>query len=349
MVNLSEIYILDKNFNRIDLIEGVNSFIWTERYNSHGDFILRVPISRFPYNALQVGFYLNNPGSNYLGIIDTVLRKRDSGTSDDYIEVKGRFSEAFLFERVVTPNVAQDYWTLTGTVGYIATELVRRICIVGEYTTNDIIPNLTHAEQDSSTVTRTVKLKPTDVYTAVKELCDEDRLGFRIFFNYSTKQLEFRVYRGTDRSTTQSTNSKVVFSSDLDTLVNGSFLKSSANYKNIAYVKSKGVIRRVQIENGTFTGLNRRVLWVDASDIENPTNELLDNRGRLELAQHKFTNMVDGEIEKDGPYRYGVDYSLGDVVSLKSEDGTYVRARIVEYITTYDNDGIRSYPSFVTI
>lgn len=349
MTTRQDVYILDATFEKIDLIEGVSSFIWTVRYNTWGDFILTVPISRFPYTSLRTGNYVLNPKSQRLMMIESVLRKRDT-QSEDIIEVRGRSVEAFLEERIVTPNTTEDYWTLTGNVGWIATELVRRICIdATELSSNDKIDNLRYATQDSSTISRTVKIKPSSVYQSVKELCDEDELGFRIFFDEDTKLLTFRVYRGVDRSADQSTNPRVIFSSDLDNLVNGSFLKSVIGYKNVAYVKSKGSIRQVQMGAGPFVDLRRRVLWVDASDIENPTNALLDNRGRLELSQHKYKNLVDGEIDEDRAYTYGVDYSIGDVVTIKTEDGGVGRSRISEIVTVYDSDGVRTYPTFTSL
>lgn len=348
MATRQDVYILNSSFDSIDLIEGIHSFIWTIRYNSWGDFTMKVPISRFPYTSLQTGNYVWQPTSNRLMMIESVIRNRDS--EEDLIEVTGRSVEAFLEERVVTPNTTDDYWKLTGNVGWIATELVRRICIdATEYSASDKIDNLRFAEQDASTISREVKIKPSNLYVAVKELCDEDNLGFRIFFDIDTKLLTFRVYRGADRSTSQSTNPRVVFSGDLDNMVSGSFLKSVVGYKNVAYVKSKTSIRTVKLSTATLDNMRRRVLWVDASDIENPTNALLDSRGRIELSQYNYKNLVDGEIKLNSSYIYGVDYEIGDVVTIKTEDGGTSKARVTEFVTIFDHDGFRYYPTFTTI
>lgn len=335
------------SLDRIDLIEGIVSFVWTTRYDSFGDFVFTVPYGKFEYTSLAVNNYVEIPESRHLMMIESVFpKKTDEGS--DLIEVRGRSLEAFLQERVVTPNTTDDYWTLTGTVGFIATELVRRVCVVGEFTVNDIIPNLVILEQDASTITRTVKLKPQDLYKSVQDLIKEDKLGVRIYLNRDTKNFEFRVYRGTNRSASQSENNRIVFSEDLGNLSNTNFLKSNVGYKNVAYVNSGSLIRRVQIGSGSFLGMRRRVMYVDASDIKNPTNEKLDNRGRQELAKQPFTLLLDGEIQETRSYRFGIDYFLGDVVSIKGEDGTRREGRITEHVITYDENGQRSYPTFTS-
>lgn len=344
----NDIYVLDTNLNRIDLIEQINTFIWTIRYSDFGDFVLTIPISSFPFQTIVLGNYIENPKSNRLMIIESIGKTRDDSSGESLMEVTGRSLEAFLEQRWVTPNTTEDYWTLTGNVGWIATELVRRICVdATELTANDKIDNLIVLEQDASTVSRTIKLPPTNLYTAVKDLADLDNFGFRIFFNRTTKKFEFRIYRGIDRSATQSVHPKIIFSKEFDNLVNTTQLKTNLQYKNIAIVNSGSRTRIVQLGTGLFRNMNRRVMYVDASDIKDPTNEKLDDRGRLMLRQQKLYNLVEGEVEITPTYVYQIDYEIGDVVTIEDTSGATGKARITEFVTSFDKvDGVRRYPTF---
>lgn len=345
---MPDVYIRNKNFERIDLIEGVVELIWTIRYQAPGDVVLRVPISRFSYTSLVEGHYVELPSSTRLMIIESVLRDRDN---ENLINVKGRGLESILENRILMPETASaEEWIMTGNVGYVATTAVRRICVEGTgLTANDVIPNFEVLNQDASTISKTVKLKPTDLLKVVTDLCVEDGLGFRLTFDKENKSTSFRIYRGTDHSRSQSINPRVIFSNELENLSQGSLLRSIDDYKNVAYVKSGSLVRRVQIGSGTYSGFNRRVMYVDASDIENPTNALLDSRGRTELANHRKKILMDGEVQETRTYRYGTDYVLGDMVTLQGEDGGFRDARITEYITTYGSDGVRSYPTFTSL
>lgn len=94
-----------------------------------------------------------------------------------------------------------------------------------------------------------------------------------------------------------------------------------------------------------------------------PTWQSLDTSGRMNLLvdemlrlaeatyrkhKQKLNQAIDGEVSEN-VYKYGVDYRLGDIVEIETylEDGTADerKARVIEYIRSYDAAGKRAYPT----
>jgi hypothetical protein len=89
---------------------------------------------------------------------------------------------------------------------------------------------------------------------------------------------------------------------------------------------------------------------VALSDSYNPTedaalNALLTARGLQELAKHNNITAFDGEIPKNGTYKYEKDYYLGDIAEVRNQDGVVNNVRVTEQIMSQDASGEKSYPT----
>lgn len=336
-----QVYILDRSRTRIDMIDEFVSFIWTVRPNAFGDFQLKFAKNKVP-SSIKIGNYVEKTDSLRLMEIETIKTQVESDGSA-YVIASGRSLEKILMDRIVTPNTTKDYWTLTGTIGWIVRELIRRICVAGtEFSPYDKIDDLSINIYDPSTKSRTVKLETKPLYDTVKDLCAEDDFNFQILFNRATKNFEFTLFRGVDRT------DDVIFGEMFDNISTDEFVKSNVDYKNVAYVRSGDMIREVY-ETTNFSGLSRKVLYVDASDIEEPTASKLDARGRLELSKKNMVRLYTAEVDITKTNIYGQDYSVGDIVSFVDSDGQKYPHRVTESVATYDAEGYRVFPSFERI
>lgn len=113
----------------------------------------------------------------------------------------------------------------------------------------------------------------------------------------------------------------------------------------------------------TATDFDRRVVMVDDTDfnIDNYDTEFgdgssiatiealiateLDISAFNFLLNYTYTKTVDGEVVPQSPYKYGVDYFLGDVIELQGASGLIQNARVTEYIRSQDSTGEKSYPT----
>lgn len=359
-----DLYILGSNFKRSQLIEGYESLIWTERFNTLGDFELMLPSTTTNRSLLILGAML--------AIDETIRVMRIETVEDIYdeegrsmLKVSGRSLESILEGRYCRNSWnsigAVPTWKLTGTPAGIARAMFKAICVDGVLSPADTIPMFDSGSLfptgtvPEPTETITVDLPIQTLWKALSELCGVYSLGIRMYRGRDTGKVFFNIYAGSDRTSTQSINPPVVFSSDFDNLKSVTTLNSIQNYYNIAYVWSKNGSRSVPapgIDNSSTRGFDRFVLPVDASDIETAGGTALQlellGRGTQALAEHRSTQAMDGEIPKGSGYQYGTDYHLGDIVEMRDKDGLVNRMRVTEQIFTSDSTGIRSYPTLIT-
>lgn len=121
--------------------------------------------------------------------------------------------------------------------------------------------------------------------------------------------------------------------------------------------------------NGTGMSYQRREVVIDASDISRyqtvnssngysnndiPVSEtdyrsMLRTRGKNELMGMYSTYDLAAEILPDMFYKYMVDYTLGDTVSIEDRFGNTINASITELIFIQDASGYKAYPTIETI
>ena len=150
----------------------------------------------------------------------------------------------------------------------------------------------------------------------------------------------------TTQTTFIETVTPVIFSEELDNFVADRSLSSDEDYKNVAYVTRGSLM--MEIDDGyKRPGLERRVVHVDADNLDDTPSMRTEMMamGTKELASHRRVFLIDGEIPPYSRYKYDVDYSLGDIVSIVNRSGESVFARVVEQIFISDEEGVRTYPT----
>ena len=96
-----ELYILDDDLKRITVIDKFESLIWTERFQSFGDFDLLINYTQALQTSLQIGTKIIVNKSHRIMVIDQVENVTDSD-GKKYLNVKGTSLEKFLQDRVAT-------------------------------------------------------------------------------------------------------------------------------------------------------------------------------------------------------------------------------------------------------
>jgi hypothetical protein len=355
-----EVYILDSLYRRTEVVDRYESLIWTERFSAAGDFELKLHSTLENRTRFVEGVKLAIIPSYRVMIVETV----EDGIDDEgqeILTVKGPSLEAVLDQRMarsaMNDTTTNPSWTLTGTPKVIATQMFHDICVTGVLDSGDVIPLIhegnifTTDTVPAPTDTIEYVVSPDTLYNAEKTLCDQYLMGFRLVRNADTSQLWFDIYMGSDRTSHQTALPAVIFSSGLGNLHNTSELRSTALYKNAAYVITPVGTRIVYPDDvdTTISGFDRRVLIVNADDITDTDSvvaqALMLQRGIDELAQNRKVHAFDGEVSQTSQYVYGTDYNLGDLVETRNTDGVSNSMQVTEHIFVADSEGVRSYPT----
>jgi hypothetical protein len=363
-----ELMTMDADMQPAKLVENYDSLIWTERFNTIGDFqILTGDIDRF-MNLLPEGTVLTLRESNVPMIVESHLIKREKAKAT-VLTIKGRAFESILDRRIslsaVAPGV-NDWSIVAKTPSDVAYYIMKRICVDGILSPNDIFPateiqfippsdyatgtgpNRSYSVPKGNLLNAVLSFLQTEVKAdpsttpATPAVVQHGIRGVRP--NASGTAVAIEIYTGTDRSGT------VYFDGTRDLLDDGSYLFSKIGSATSAIVL--GASTAITLEAGTSapSGMDRRVILVDGTQSGVADEATLAEHGKISLAEAHETSIFDGSINQDlSPYVYGEHYFLGDTVKLVGDYGLDEKARVTEYIRSEDATGVKSYPTLVTV
>lgn len=177
-------------------------------------------------------------------------------------------------------------------------------------------------------------------------------LGWDVTLDLVNKRWVFDIVEGRQLIAGQNVNPPVIFSPQFESLKSLQYAQSELNYKNVAIVagQGEGVERRV-IEVGSFSGLNRHEIFVDARDVEEvdddgqsiPVQQIiqaLTDRGQQQLNELLQEEYLEGQILTNSPFKYETAYDLGDIVTIQNKEwGVTMDARITEIKEVYEAAG----------
>lgn len=348
------VYILDKNFENIGLVDVFKSIIWTDRYQEAGDFELACSPDPEIMNHAQIDYYAVNPESEHVMIIEGREVDTDAEDGNQFV-VTGRSLESILERRIVWKQT-----TISGSLQNGIKQLLMDAFIEPEDPDRKI-ENFIFEESDDPAITElTLEAQYTgdNIYDIVKSLCAENEIGFRIFLD-SENRFVFRLYKGVDRSYAQDANPYVVFSPGFDNIINSQYAETVRDYKNVAWVGGEGEgTSRKFAQSGSASGVSRREVFVDARDVSSENengsamtkaeyNAALQNRGTKELSARPWAKSFEGEVDATNGFVYGTDFYLGDMVQVANEYGMEGPSLVSEMVWAQDEEGYSCYPTFV--
>lgn len=351
-----DLFVLDTNLNTVAVLDSYESLIWTERYDSYGDFELVLPITDESLTLLKLDYYIENRDSEHLMIIEKILVTSDS-ENGNRLTVSGRSIESILDRRVVWGTQ-----TVSGNLQN-GVKTILQLNIIGPSTAARKIGNFIFEESTDPAITEltlNAQFTGDNVYEAIHEVCQERNIGFKVTLT-DAKQFAFKLYAGKDRSYNQVANPYVIFSPKFDNIINSNYLESRLLLKNVALIggEGEGTERKYAITDSTASGLNRRELFVDARDISSDKGNgnhmsdtdyknLLLQRGSENLAENVEVVSFEGEVDTTTAFEYGKDFYNGDIVQIANEYGHEASARVIEVITSENEKGRTIYPTFKT-
>lgn len=350
-------YILDTEFKSVMLIDSFESTIWTDRYREEGDFeVFLFPSKEIIANAKD-DYYLYNPFSEHLMIIERQEITTDVEEGARFI-VTGHSLESILKRRIVWSQT-----TISGSLQNGIKKLIDENIINPEVEARKI-SNFIFKESSDTAIT---KLKHEQQYTGdilydvIKNLCELYDIGFKIIYNFETGNFEFSLYKGTDHSYNQNRNPYVIFSPNYENIINSDYTHGIEDYKNVTRIGGEGTgVDRFMADYGTAYGLTRREIFTDARDVSKKNDDgtqlsddeytnLLQQRGKEKLSGYVIKEGFEGEVEASKMFVYGQDFFLGDCVQVENEFGISGTSLVSEIVFSQDESGETIYPTFVSL
>lgn len=358
---MNNIYVLNQNLELQGIIDEYQSVIWRPAYCEIGDFEIYMGATDKTIGLLRPNWYVvrssdisvenGEPVYKKVMIIKNIKLTTDI-ENGNYLCVTGRELKFLLHQRIVWGRrIIRD------SVEYALRRLIGSNAVDAVEPTR-IIPNMQFAEPKGYTEQIELQISNKQLDEAVIELCKTYGYGWDIFIKGN--KLTVDIYKGVDRSYNQSERPYVVFSNSFDNLFSTEYLYESENYANMTLVggEGEGLDRIYSYVNNDVSGLERYETFTDARDIsQNLDSEedaisyedyllLLDERGKENLSGKTITEGFNGEVISDMTFKYGVDFFIGDIVTVINEYGIEKNARVLSAIESDGEDGVKLLPQF---
>lgn len=351
-----ELLVLNTNFESIAVIDTYDSLIWTDRYNEYGDFEINFAMDENLLDYIQEDNYLWSKNSEHCMIIEDIKINTDVEEGNSLL-VTGRSLESILERRII--------WGQQIFNGNFqdAIEKMLNDNVISPSIPDRQIPNFIFVPATDTRITDlTISNQYTgdNLYDVIKGLCKENDIGFKIVLTDDNK-FAFSLYKGEDRSYSQTENPYVIFSPNFENLINSNYFSSKANFRNVTLVagEGEGASRKTTVV-GSGSGISRRELFTNASDISSNTDDgtlsdeeylsQLQTRGLKKLADYTIATAFDGEVDATKLFKYGEDFFIGDIVQIADEYGNEGSAYISELIISNSEEGLPIYyPTFKMI
>lgn len=365
---MNDIYVLnEEDFKQEGVIDVYESFIWTDRYSSCGDFEIYTCISEEFVNLLKPERILWIEESEHQMIINKIETISDI-ENGNYLLISGESLESILKRRILWGEVILK-GNLQNCVKKVLNDNIINPSISARKIDNFIFEETNDPE--ITKLTYEAEYNGDNIYDVIVEICESEEIGFKVTLN-EKNQFVFKLYNGIDRSYAQTKNPYVVFSPNFDNIIDSNYLNDITDYRNVTLVSgeyqeeiedSEGkketirIPKTVIVGDSSSSGLKRREIFTDARGVS-PTDEegniiplttfnnLLKAEGDKTLKENKTVKLFDGELDATRMYQYGKDFFMGDITQLEQEYLAESRVRVVEFIYSNDKTGIKKYPTF---
>ena len=357
---MNDVYVLDRSFNLLGLIDEYVSNIWRPSYSDIGDFELYLGASQQAVELLQKERYLvrscdmEMDGENVIYKKVMIIKNFEIITdveNGDFLTVTGRELKYLLHQRIV--------WTQTNLTG-TAEDAIRQLVTENAINPTDakrIIPALVLGA--AAGLSDGIEKQVTGAYLdeTIVEICSTYNYGWELFV--LNGNIVLIVYRGTDRTYDQSERPYVVFSDEFENLHNTDYQLATESFANTALIGGEGEgLERIYTTVGSeHEGFDRYETFTDARDISRNKDSaeeipeatyinLLQERGLENLASLAYTEGFSGEVLSDVAFKYGIDFDLGDLVTVINKYGITRNVRVLSAIESEDADGSKLVPQF---
>lgn len=355
-----ELFKLDSSYNPGPTValsqQDGDTLVWSERYREAGDFMIVREDDITIMDLLPLGTLISHTDTYEVMMVETHEVEKDNKSKKIKTTIKGRTLETFAEQR---PTLGTEYAlynslnesiveTLTGTPASVAVTLLSGRLVPGVASSADAVPNLAvTSSMRVADTSMTRIIERGDIYTRVLELLNISDAGIKVERPHGAQTtMNIVIHDGLDKTST------VTFYAAAEDLDNGKYLWSLKNYRNYAQVDAHDYFRRYRHRDlgADATGLNRRILYVEASDIEGDftpgtSSDAISARGQSALDEHKMVSLTQAKISESAKPKFKIDYAIGDLVTVFGEFAAAERMRVTEHILTMDKLGIRGYPS----
>lgn len=290
----------------------------------------------FPHGRLDLAFIIRHRG----------IQLDEAGKITENWAIRADSLKVWFADKLTTPPVGLSHDSINDDAAET---------IMHHYVNSTVINPLDPGNKLDGLVlgTNQKRGEKVDWQSRYKDLSEElakismlSGIGWNIVVDRKNEKYVFETYEGLDLTEHNGVNPPAIFSPEFQTIKNLEYAESQLDYKNYAIVagQGEGADRRiVEVGDPSITGFDRRVLFVDARDIEEeteggtpiPVEEIerkLRDRGLQKLAEHAQEFYLEGQSlggvvrKRDTSISGVVDDVALDRVDLSGSGRNFIRS-----------------------
>ena len=351
-----------------EVINGLKSKMWIERYREGGEFTLVAKASANMRERLPIGSIISHIDTSEVMIVENHEISDDKGKEPE-ITITGRGFESFFENRIVGSN--KNYPTVTAPSDYVlaadytweqtVTLISDHILAANLIDDNNALDYVSIIADVAGTSVSEERVLPLgDLYQSLLELLAIDDLGLKVLrpglyspLGAASPNIAVVIHVGSDRS------DEIIFSYDTGEIESADYLWSNKKLKNSALVSGRWV---ETVVNTAASKYDRRMMLVSASDLDEsfesaPTGTDLTNtiaamqqRGIAALAAQNDIALTKAQVSKDATKaQYRTDFDVGDIITVHGDYSESSSMRVSEYVEIEDENGMSGHPTLSAI
>lgn len=217
-----DIYVLDTDFRLVGVVDSYESFIWTDRFASYGDFEIYTAFNSNLLQLVKQDYYIWIKQSPHLMIVEGFEIESDAD-SGNHLKITGRSLESILDRRIVWQQMTINAnTTLQNAIKRLIDDsILAPQPYSGNYNpSSDVrtrnatqlttankrkIPNFVFEATDDSYIlglkVEKIEFTGDNLYDIIVKFLEDTKntVGYRILLN-DQNQFVFKLYTGVDRS-----------------------------------------------------------------------------------------------------------------------------------------------------
>lgn len=309
------------------------NIVWKYNLCAPGDFSLDIPASSDLVEFIDIGDIISINNTNF-GIIRQAL-KRDSQSSS-IITISGEDLKGYMQQRI---TLYPKEVIAEGLQGYDAIKDVSTEAVVKHFFKNNVtepandkrrIPAFFIAENKNRGKEKDQYMSRFEtLHDLLLKNLEPQKMGYSVTPDFESNHFIFDVIQGTDRTSQQDINPRILFNISHKNLLSIEYSISRNNFCNTFYASlSKG-----KNENETLTcmytpndeaetsGADRFEMHLNVS-ANLPAEQLYENMKQYAMKDaSKYEEVENILAVPTDKFEFGKDYFLGDYVTLEAKTG----------------------------
>lgn len=258
-----------------------------------------------------------------------------TGDSINYLII-GSGVESLLKDYLILPDVGSDFATVIGDRESVVRSYVD-LNVINPVDIDRIQYPVVLGVDGNRGITIEDKVRYGNLFAEIQRVLQVEEMSFELELDLANSQFVFNVLSGSDRTYTQTDRNRILFGLKYGNIAEYTKTVDVSGQRNVAYVGGKGEgLNQTIVKVDNAVGRKKEV-FVNQKSFDDV--DILIEAGHQTLAGMKSVSNFNFSV-LNRQFQYGVDYDLGDYVTVVIDKDHYENRQIIKVQEVYERGNI---------